>query len=226
MTRGIVPPAFVSACAKLNCSSVHDGGMSRPEVTGFCNDIREAVLQSSTKVGIVPVRPGVVVQILRSVAQRIVRIGSGRDPDIDVQVFPCRRVIREIAGRRAAVLEDDVVQDPLPAAVRQVDRQRRCHRGSRSRAGRDVRNDLIRDKRRRDGKRGTDRTSRHRHVPEAGAKNGWSDRTQTVVAAGMIPFSVTVQMVVLPAITGLGVQVNAVTVGYTDVSVAVLFTPL
>ena len=50
-------------------------------------------------------------------------------------------------------------------------------------------------------------------VPEAGAKNGWSDRIQTVVAAGMIPFSVTVQMVVLPAITGLGVQVNAVTVG-------------
>ena len=57
--------------------------------------------------------------------------GSGpgvRDLDIDVQILPGRRVIREIAGRRAAVLEDDVVQDPLPAAIRQIDRQRRGYR--------------------------------------------------------------------------------------------------
>ena len=33
------------------------------------------------------------------------------------------------------------------------------------------------------------------------------------MSSGMIPFIVTVQMVVLPAITGFGVQVNAVTVG-------------
>jgi hypothetical protein len=63
-------------------------------------------------------------------------------------------------------------------------------------------------------------------VPLAGAMNGWSDRTQTGVAAGMIPFIVTVQIVVLPPMTGLGAHVNAATVGYTDVSVAVLFTPL
>ena len=50
-------------------------------------------------------------------------------------------------------------------------------------------------------------------VPLAGAKNGWSVETQTVVGPGMIPFIVTVQMVVLPAITGFGVQVNATTVG-------------
>ena len=33
-------------------------------------------------------------------------------------------------------------------------------------------------------------------VPEAGAKNGWSDSTNTGVGAGTIPFRVTVQMVV------------------------------
>ena len=41
-----------------------------------------------------------------------------------------------------------------------------------------------------------------------------------------MPFIVTVQTVVLPPITGLGAQVNPITVGLTDVSVAVLFTPL
>ena len=86
-----------------------------------------------------------------------------RYPDIDGQVLPGRRVIHEIAARRAAVLEDDVVQVPLPAAVRQIDRQRRRHRGGPQSAGRDVRNDLIRDKGRREGKGGTDRTGRHRH---------------------------------------------------------------
>ena len=45
-------------------------------------------------------------------------------------------------------------------------------------------------------------------------------------AAAMIPFIVTVQIAVLPPMTGLGAHVNAATVGYTDVSVAVLFTPL
>src|SRR5947207_13135222 len=58
ITRGIVPPALVSGCAKLNCSSVHDVGMFRPEVTGFCSDIREAVLQSSTNVGMDPFGQG------------------------------------------------------------------------------------------------------------------------------------------------------------------------
>ena len=58
ITRGIVPPALVSGCLKLNCSSVHDGGMPRPEVTGFCSDIREAVLQLSTNVGMYPFGQG------------------------------------------------------------------------------------------------------------------------------------------------------------------------
>ena len=49
-------------------------------------------------------------------AQRIVRIirDGVRHPDIDGQVLPGRRVIREIAVRPTAVLEDDVVQVPLP----------------------------------------------------------------------------------------------------------------
>src|SRR5262245_12361848 len=63
-------------------------------------------------------------------------------------------------------------------------------------------------------------------VPAAGAKNGWSDRIHTVVADGMIPFSVTVQIVVFPAMTGFGAQVNVFAVGYTEVKIAVLFTPL
>ena len=56
--QAVRPPALVSGCAKLNCSSVHDGGMFRPEVTGFCSDIREAVLQSSTNVGMDPFGQG------------------------------------------------------------------------------------------------------------------------------------------------------------------------
>ena len=63
-------------------------------------------------------------------------------------------------------------------------------------------------------------------VPEAGAKNGWSDRTYTVVANGITPFIVTVQMVVLPAMTGFGLQVMATTDGSIEVMFAVLFTPL
>src|SRR5262245_10211211 len=65
-------------------------------------------------------------------------------------------------------------------------------------------------------------------VSEAGpgAMNGWSDRIQTGVSAGMIPFRVTVQMVVLPPNTGLGAHVTAFTVGYTDCSGAAFMTPL
>src|SRR5262245_45006610 len=50
-TSGIVPPAFVSGCAKSNCSVVHDIGLG---VTGFSSPIREAVLQSLTAVGFEP----------------------------------------------------------------------------------------------------------------------------------------------------------------------------
>ena len=146
--------------------------------------------------------------------------GSGRGClrylDIDVQVLRCRRVIHEIAARLAAVLEDDVVQDPLPAAIRQVDRQRRGYRVGHiiHDAGRDVRNDLIRDKGRREGKGGTDRTGRHRQVTRRRARRtAGPTEPRRLCPAGMIPFIVTVQTVVLPPITGLGVQVNAVTVG-------------
>ena len=98
-------------------------------------------------------------------AQRVVRIirDGVRHPDIDGQVLPGRRVIHEVAARRTAVVEDDVVQVPRSATVRQIDRQRRRHRGGPRNVSRDVRNDPIRDKVRREGKRGTDRTGRHRH---------------------------------------------------------------
>ena len=146
------------------------------------------------------------------------RIGDAvRHLDIDGQVLPGRRVIHEIAARRAAVLEDDVVQDPLPAAVRQIDRQRRGYRVGRiiHDAGRDVRNDPIRDKGRREGKGGTDRTGRHRQVTRSAGQRRTAGPTEPrrLCRSTMIPFIVTVQTVVLPPITGLGVQVNAVTVG-------------
>ena len=63
-------------------------------------------------------------------------------------------------------------------------------------------------------------------VPFAGARKGWSEETQTVVASTMIPFMVTVQIVALPAITGFGLQDNPTTVGYTEERAAVLLTPL
>ena len=149
-TRGIVPPAFVSALCKVELQI-------RPR---YRSAIRHRVLQGHFRccAPIVyerrhePVRPGVVVVVLWSLAQWVVRIGIGvraRDLDIDVQVLPSRRVVREIAGRPAAVVEDDVVQVPRSAAVRQIDRQRRRHRGGRQCAGRDVRDDLLRDKSRR-----------------------------------------------------------------------------
>ena len=63
--------------------------------------------------------------------------------------------------------------------------------------------------------------------PEAsGKKNGWSESTETGVSGGTMPFIVTVQTVGLPPMTGLGAQVNPITVALTDSSVAVLFTPL
>src|SRR5207248_230698 len=63
--------------------------------------------------------------------------------------------------------------------------------------------------------------------PEAsGKKNGWSESTETSVSGGTMPFIVTVQVAMLPAITGLGAQVNPITVALTDSSVAVLITPL
>ena len=46
------------------------------------------------------------------------------------------------------------------------------------------------------------------------------------MSGGTMPFIVTVQTVGLPPMTGLGVQVNPITVALTDSSVAVLFTPL
>src|SRR5207247_2020759 len=71
------------------------------------------------------VGPWVVVQIFRTLAQRAVRIGrvSGRHPDIDGQVLPGGRVMREVAARLTAVFGDDVVQIPLSAAVLQIDGQ-------------------------------------------------------------------------------------------------------
>ena len=55
MISGIVPPAFVSGCAKLNCRYVHDTGVL---VTGFCRAILDAVLELLTNVALNPFGQG------------------------------------------------------------------------------------------------------------------------------------------------------------------------
>src|SRR5205823_4734900 len=84
------------------------------------------------------------------------------------------------------------------AAIRQIDRQWRGHCSGRQCVGRDVRDDLVRDKGRRKGKRGTDSTSLHRHrTEELGKNDGWTEKMKTLVASGEVPFNVIVHVVVV-----------------------------
>jgi hypothetical protein len=63
-------------------------------------------------------------------------------------------------------------------------------------------------------------------IAGTGAKNGWSDRMNTVVASGAVPFKVAVHVVVVPAMTGFGLHVKPTTVASTEVRIAAFATPL
>ena len=65
-----------------------------------------------------------------------------------------------------------------------------------------------------DGKRGTDRTGRHRQLTVGVGQEERLVRKNRdeCVGSGTMPFIVTVQTVVLPPMTGLGAQVNPITV--------------
>ena len=85
---------------------------------------------------------------------------------------------------------------------------------------------LIGDQRRLDGKHCGAGPSRDGYCARGRCEERLVRENENRLGVGMIPFIVTVQIVVVPAITGFGVQFNATTTGLMEVSCAVLFTPL